>query len=146
MAYKDVRELVPSLWDGRKIDFAIHMGLAAGREFYSVERRGHRDGYSMKDVDDKLLDDNARREHEKENWIWDGVPAELLTSCDIDDVWKRWRVAMPVCVTPHVAAYRELSGNRKPMSEFPKMQADICAISYTSLVWPISPRRMRKDV
>lgn len=101
MAYKEVRELVPQLWDGRKIDLAVHIGMAAGRQFYSVERRGHRDGYAMKDVDDELLGDGARRAKEQENWIWHGLPHELLSDCDIDDVWKRWRLALPVCFPPH---------------------------------------------
>ncbi len=96
MAYKTVRELVPQLWDNRKIDFTVHIGMAAGRQFYSVERRGHRDGYVMKDVDNRLLGDGTRRAKEKEDWIWHSLPEELLTSCDIDDVWKRWRAALPV--------------------------------------------------
>jgi pyroglutamyl-peptidase len=100
VAYKEVRELVPQLWDGKKIDFAIHIGMAAGRHFYSIERRGHRDGYAMKDVDNELLEDSARRAKEKENWIWHGLPHELLSSFDVDDVWKRWRLAMPVGFPP----------------------------------------------
>ena len=97
VAYKTVRELVPKLWEGRKIDYAIHIGMASGRKFYSVERRGHRDGYGMRDVDNEFLGDDERRKEEGENWIWDGLPGELLTVADIDDVWRRWRIALPVC-------------------------------------------------
>ena len=96
VAYKSVRELVPTLWEGRKIDFAIHIGMASGRKFYSVERRGHRDGYNMKDVDNELLGDAERRRVEGEKWIWHGMPEELLSVVDVDDVWKRWRAALPV--------------------------------------------------
>ena len=92
-----MRELVPKLWEGRKIDYAIHIGMASGRKFYSVERRGHRDGYGMRDVDNEFLGDDERRKEEGENWIWDGLPEELLTVADIDDVWRRWRIALPVC-------------------------------------------------
>ncbi|KAI6717251.1 hypothetical protein PZA11_005426 [Diplocarpon coronariae] len=95
VAYKEVRELVPRLWEGRKIDYAIHIGMASGRKFYSVERRGHRDGYSMKDVDHKLLGDAERRKLEGDDWIWNGMPEELLSSVDVDDVWNRWRSALP---------------------------------------------------
>jgi len=95
VAYKTVRELVPKLWEGRKIDYAIHIGMASGRKFYSVERRGHRDGYGMRDVDNELLRDDERRKEEGKNWIWDGLPQELLTAADIDDVWRRWRIALP---------------------------------------------------
>jgi pyrrolidone-carboxylate peptidase len=98
VAYKEVRELVPKLWDGgRKIDFMIHIGMASGRRFYSVERRGHRDGYYMKDVDDKFLDDlyYLKRTRDPKDWIWNDVPEELTTAADIDDVWRRWRLSLP---------------------------------------------------
>ncbi|KAG4431005.1 hypothetical protein IFR05_013513 [Cadophora sp. M221] len=95
VAYKSVRELVPTLWEGRKIDFAIHIGMASGRRFYSVERRAHRDGYNMKDVDEELLRDGERRRLEGEGWVWSGLPEELVSVVDVDDVWKRWRAALP---------------------------------------------------
>ena len=84
------------MWDGRKIDYAVHIGMASGRRFYSVERRGHRDGYGMEDVDKALLGDNARKKIEGDKWIWNGLPEELLSAADIDDVWRRWRIALPV--------------------------------------------------
>ncbi|KAH8771478.1 hypothetical protein BGZ57DRAFT_896202 [Hyaloscypha finlandica] len=95
VAYKTVRELVPKLWEGRKIDYAVHIGMASGRRFYSVERRAHRDGYGMEDVDNELLGDHARKNIEGEEWIWHGLPEKLLTAVDVDDVWRRWRIAMP---------------------------------------------------
>ncbi|TVY83506.1 Pyroglutamyl-peptidase [Lachnellula suecica] len=95
VSYKVCRELVPSLWEGRKIDYAIHIGMASGRKFYSVERRGHKDGYLMRDVDNEFLADAERRKEEQEKWIWDGLPEELLSSLNIDDVWRRWRTALP---------------------------------------------------
>jgi pyroglutamyl-peptidase len=88
--------LVPKLWEERKIDFTLHIGMASGRRYYSVERRGHRDGYNMKDVDNLLLNDEERRLEEGKDWIWDGLPNELLTSTDVDDIWRRWRTALPV--------------------------------------------------
>ncbi|TVY27915.1 Pyroglutamyl-peptidase [Lachnellula hyalina] len=95
VSYKVVRELVPTLWQGRKIDYAIHIGMASGRKFYSVERRGHRTGYMMRDVDNEFLGDAERRKEEQEKWIWHGLPEELLSSVDVDDVWRRWRTALP---------------------------------------------------
>jgi len=95
VSYKVVRELVPTLWQGRKIDYAIHIGMASGRKFYSVERRGHRNGYMMRDVDNEFLGDAERRKQEQEKWIWHGLPEELLSSVDVDDVWRRWRTALP---------------------------------------------------
>ncbi|KAH6675745.1 putative pyroglutamyl peptidase type I [Halenospora varia] len=95
VSYTTVRELVPKLWEGHKIDYAVHIGMASGRRFYSVERRGHRDGYNALDVDGNLLRDDWRRREEGDKWIWHGLPEELLTSVAIDDVWRRWRNALP---------------------------------------------------
>lgn len=105
----------------------IHIGMASGRKWYSVERRGHRDGYVLKDVDGEICEDEARKgkevngekykavpgnteekrtegeklgvqdlEVEKEKWIWEGLPKEIETDIDVDEVWKRWRIALPV--------------------------------------------------
>ncbi|CAG8959079.1 hypothetical protein HYFRA_00012860 [Hymenoscyphus fraxineus] len=96
VCYPVVRELVPKLWEeSKKIDYAIHIGMASGRRFYSVERRAHRDGYFNKDVDNELLGDVERREKQGDRWIWSGMPEELLTSVDVVDVWRRWRGALP---------------------------------------------------
>jgi pyroglutamyl-peptidase len=108
--------------------------MAAGRQFYSVERRGHRDGYTMTDVDNELLNDGARRAREKEDWVWHGLPEELLSSCDIDDIWKRWRLAMPVCLPRISWTLKDLMSSRIQMFGCPKMLDATCAISYTSRV------------
>ncbi|KAK5658769.1 hypothetical protein OQA88_1580 [Cercophora sp. LCS_1] len=90
VSYSTVRALVPQLWS-RKIDYAIHIGMAGPRLFYSIERRGHRDGYAMKDVDGQFLNDQERRIKEGENWIWAGLPTELETDLVLDDVLVRWK-------------------------------------------------------
>jgi len=81
--------------------------MASGRKFYSVERRGHRTGYMMRDVDNEFLGDTERRKEEQEKWIWHGLPEELLSSVDVDDVWRRWRTALPVC---SASSFRILRG------------------------------------
>ncbi|KAK0746184.1 hypothetical protein B0T18DRAFT_327066 [Schizothecium vesticola] len=78
-----------------KIDFAIHIGMAGPTPHYSIERRGHRDGYAMKDVCGDFLKDQPRRVREGKDWVWDGVPAELLTDLDLDDVLARWQANSP---------------------------------------------------
>ncbi|KAF4628397.1 hypothetical protein G7Y89_g9758 [Cudoniella acicularis] len=95
VSYKVVRDLVPKLWEGQTIDYAVHIGMASGRKFYSVERGGHRTGYNARDVDGELLGDEERRAQEGDKWIWSGLPDELLTSVALDDVWRRWRTALP---------------------------------------------------
>jgi pyroglutamyl-peptidase len=78
----------------------IHIGMAGGRGFYSVERRGHRDGYMMGDVDGIVLGDERGRHEDGngdgEKWVWEGCPEELETGVDLDDVWRRWRTSLPV--------------------------------------------------
>ncbi|KAF7514525.1 hypothetical protein G7054_g15237 [Neopestalotiopsis clavispora] len=119
VSYDTVRELVPRLWDqedcrdddeevvveaageetsswssrnrgGGGYDLALHIGMAGPPVRYSIERRGHRDGYRHRDVDGKYLEDDKRREREGDDWIWHGVPEELLTDLDIEDIYKRW--------------------------------------------------------
>ncbi|OTB03100.1 hypothetical protein M426DRAFT_187521 [Hypoxylon sp. CI-4A] len=89
--YEVVRDLVPKLWDDatRKVDYVVHVGMAGPQHVYSIERRGHRDGYDKKDVDGQLLGDEQRRKREGDGWICD-VPAELVTDLDIDKIYQRW--------------------------------------------------------
>ncbi|KAI0443315.1 hypothetical protein F4803DRAFT_550245 [Xylaria telfairii] len=91
-SYEYTRDLVPKLWDDaeRKIDYAVHIGMAGPQLVYQIERRGHRDGYSVADVDGKFLDDEKRHAEQGDRWIWHGVPPELLSDFDIDDVHRRW--------------------------------------------------------
>lgn len=72
----------------------LHIGMASGRRFYSIERRGHRQGYRMGDVDGIVLGDEAESSKAKgEKWCWEDCPKELLSSVDVDDTFRRWRVA-----------------------------------------------------
>lgn len=72
--------------------------MAGPRRFYSIERRGHRDGYVMQDVDGQFLrDDDARRLREGQGWVWEGLPAELVSAFDVEDVLGRWKGHSPVC-------------------------------------------------
>ncbi|WYZ34562.1 hypothetical protein EsH8_I_000838 [Colletotrichum jinshuiense] len=96
--YQTVRALVPQLWDPAthpRIDAAVHIGMAGPRLFYSVERRGHRDGYTFPDVDGNRLDDEDRRKEEGDDWVWHGMPHEIETNLDLDDVLARWKTHSP---------------------------------------------------
>lgn len=100
--YETVRELIPRLWDqeqqshGKKYDVVIHIGMAGPRPMYQIERRGHRDGYKSRDVDGKLLgDEDAEGAHE-DGWFWEGMPEELTTELDVEDILKRWKQHSPV--------------------------------------------------
>lgn len=92
--YKVVRDLVPSFWDsyqGHEIDMAIHIGMAGPRPFYQIERRAHRRGYKSLDVDNELLEDGPEGRPHDEDWIWYGLPDDILTDMDVDDVYQRWQ-------------------------------------------------------
>ncbi|KAH6619583.1 hypothetical protein B0J18DRAFT_492373 [Chaetomium sp. MPI-SDFR-AT-0129] len=127
VSYPTVRALIPDLWDldGKvhggdrpKIDLAVHVGMAGPRLFYSLERRGHREGYRMPDVDGGVLGDDGGyqdghgdeggdqgegvekkgeggKEGEKGKWIWEGMPEELETAVDVGDVLGRWKGHSP---------------------------------------------------
>ncbi|KAH8814913.1 putative pyroglutamyl peptidase type I [Xylogone sp. PMI_703] len=97
VAYKNVRELVPNLWEraaGPKLDLVLHIGMASGRTYYSAERRAHRDGYAMRDVDGELLGDEDKV---GEEFYWHGLPHELKTTLDVDEVWRTWKKSLPDC-------------------------------------------------
>ena len=96
MKYETVRALVPTFWDGADYDLAVHIGMAGPQAVYSLERRAHRDGYALRDVDGDFLDDEITREIERERWVWHGVPSELETDIDVDDVYRRWVERSPV--------------------------------------------------
>lgn len=98
--YQTVRGLVPQLWQldetKSRIDAVIHIGMAGPAPTYSLERRGHRDGYALKDVDGELLKDQDRRLKEGKDWVWHGMPKEIETDLDLDDILDRWTRHSPV--------------------------------------------------
>jgi pyroglutamyl-peptidase len=105
VAYRVVRPLVPELWagatlpgapPGRGFDAVIHLGMAGPRQFYCIERLGHRDGYYMADVRGEKLEDEDRRKREGDDWVWAGCPPELETDLDTEDVLRRWMMFSPV--------------------------------------------------
>lgn len=98
--YKFVRQLVPRLWDeerqnGGRYDAVIHIGMAGPRDVYRIERRGHRDGYKSKDVDGEKLGDQDEEGVHEEGWYWEGMPEELQTELDVDDILQRWQSHSP---------------------------------------------------
>jgi len=120
--YEVVRGLVPRLWSGeatpgplptseppRRIDYAIHIGMAGPALHYCLEQRGDRDGYALPDVDRQLLGDEKRHEELGEDWIWHNVPHELDTDIDVEDVMRRWKAHSPVSCLTHLTPSQSLS-------------------------------------
>jgi pyroglutamyl-peptidase len=101
VCYTTVRDLVPKLWDGTgdevpKIDIAVHIGMAGPKPVYQLERRAHRDGYVLKDVDGNLLGDDERAVREGKDWVWFGCPKEIDSEVDVEGVFDRWKGLSPV--------------------------------------------------
>ena len=59
--------------------------MAGGRDCYSLETRGHRDNYRIKDVDDS---DGLRWGEER--WKRERIPEVLYVGWDESDVLRRW--------------------------------------------------------
>lgn len=130
VSYQRVRELVPSFWDagdaaapylsreGRTPDVAVHIGMAGPRPFYQIERRGHRQGYTSRDVDGRMLEDEEPAGHGS-GWLWYGCPEELETELDMVDVLKRWKGLSPVSIS------RRLFFSSLADSDIPKSDMDL---------------------
>ena len=66
-------------------DIVLNIGLAPGRNFYTLETRAHRDGYNKRDEDGKTLEGDTFWRIELR------APERLHTSFDAEDVWRRWK-------------------------------------------------------
>lgn len=93
VAYANVVDLIPRLLPPHnplypRPDIVLHIGLAAGRNFYTLERGAHGRGYgAIPDVDgDRFPDDVADAKFPPELF-----PPVLTTSLDAGDVLGRWR-------------------------------------------------------
>ncbi|KAM0718281.1 hypothetical protein Q7P37_006613 [Cladosporium fusiforme] len=87
VSYKDVRALVPALLTSYvdSIDLVLHIGMASGRAHYSLERLGHRDGYSRSpDVDGERLSPDAGTRD------FGDCKHLLTTTLDYDEVFAGW--------------------------------------------------------
>ncbi|KAF3768996.1 hypothetical protein M406DRAFT_43866 [Cryphonectria parasitica EP155] len=96
VTYSAVRALIPRLWRPEftgvpRIDFVLHIGMASIRPQYVLESLGHRDGYRLADLDNRLpIQDPAR-----DDWPWQGIPSQLVTELDVDGVMDRWEKHLP---------------------------------------------------
>lgn len=85
MAYATVATLVPNLIATHTPDYIFHIGMAGGRDHYTLETIAHRDNYKIKDIDDR--DGWKDGEHA---WKKESVPESLRIGWDEIDVLKRW--------------------------------------------------------
>lgn len=68
-----------------RFDFVLHIGMAAPRQYYTMETCAHRDGYISRDeIGESMERDTFWRDEYK-------APEMLRPGFDIDDVWRRWK-------------------------------------------------------
>ncbi|KAG8853286.1 hypothetical protein FRB96_008371 [Tulasnella sp. 330] len=85
VSWSAVREIVPKL-HAQNYDIMLHIGLAAGRTYFTMERLAYRDRFDQKtDVD------GAKIPAEEVEKLWEGVPTTLRPTFRCDDVWRRWK-------------------------------------------------------
>lgn len=88
VAYHTVTTLIPKLLQRNdpKPDIILHLGLAAGRHYYSLERQSCRGPYTKKrDVDGHVCSP------EENKAMWGTCPNVLKPTFNCDDVWHRWQ-------------------------------------------------------
>ncbi|KAF1938049.1 peptidase C15, pyroglutamyl peptidase I-like protein [Clathrospora elynae] len=96
VAYKTVLTLVPNLLPPANPlcpapDIILHIGLAAGRNYFAIEQGSHGRGYGkIPDVDGQRFDDDAA----ESAFPASKFPEELTTSFNISDVLARWKVGL----------------------------------------------------
>lgn len=88
VCYEQVLELAPVLHESYAgtVDLVLHLGMASGRDYYTAELHGHRDGYTKhKDLEGKTLPADYGLVH------FSDCPPLLTTSLDFDEVVGRWK-------------------------------------------------------
>ncbi|KAK5106706.1 hypothetical protein LTS08_000827 [Lithohypha guttulata] len=70
---------------GINFDYILHIGLASGRDSYTLETQAHRDGYVISDVDDQT----GYLAGEK-IWKQTNIPTQLDVGWETGDVLRRW--------------------------------------------------------
>ncbi|KAK2754661.1 hypothetical protein FQN54_006794 [Arachnomyces sp. PD_36] len=115
VSYSAVRNAVPALLnsyaqthDGKRPDIIIHIGVAAQRQFYSVETLAHRDGYTMADVDGRVgFDDGERR------WKGDSLP-DILRPGPVSDTKSNVDTPTTLATTTRSATETLSTGEPSP--------------------------------
>jgi pyroglutamyl-peptidase len=88
VAYKAVLEWQQQWMSSQDYDIVLHIGLAAGRKFFTLERQSMREPYWQKeDVTGQVFS----REATEKLWPASNFPAVLKPTFDSQDVWLRWR-------------------------------------------------------
>jgi pyroglutamyl-peptidase len=86
VAYQTVIEAVPKFLtcESPKYDIILHMGLAAGRKHFTLERQSCRDGYTGRDVDGCYFPKSDA------TTLFSHCPEVLKPTFDSADLGRRW--------------------------------------------------------
>jgi pyrrolidone-carboxylate peptidase len=96
VAYDHVLSVLPTILPSEKRkspspEIVLHIGLAAGRQFFALEQGSHAKGYfQIPDVDGQRFSDASA----EEKFPSSNFPSALETSFDTADVLKRWRAGL----------------------------------------------------
>jgi pyrrolidone-carboxylate peptidase len=92
-------------------DIILHIGLAAGRKFFTLEKGTHGRGYgNIPDVDgERFTDDAAEKLFPRAEY-----PRVLKTSFDVDDVLVRWRANLDHTITPQTSSLEQPVKDGRP--------------------------------
>lgn len=86
VSYASVFQLIPEVISALPpIDYILHIGMAAGRKYYSLESLAHRDGYEIMDIDGYIPIE------EEEYWRRMEYPEVLKPDLDVEKILGRWR-------------------------------------------------------
>ncbi|KAK7557201.1 hypothetical protein JOL62DRAFT_503796 [Phyllosticta paracitricarpa] len=114
VAYHPTATLVPTILAAQNPDLVLHLGLAAGRNYFALERSSVRIGYGRnKDVlGQRWADFDSDRQwpsHLKAFTEGDGklcsYPDRLATSLPFEDIWRRWRALVEVRPSDDVGSF-----------------------------------------
>ncbi|KAL8675070.1 MAG: hypothetical protein Q9168_000553 [Polycauliona sp. 1 TL-2023] len=85
LVFDDLLVADPAAEDKPRFDYILHIGMAAPREYFTMETRAHRDRYLGKDASGETVEgDTLWRDEYK-------APDILKPGFDTEDVWRRWK-------------------------------------------------------
>lgn len=109
VAYHTVTSLIPAILPPNspmypKPDIVLHIGLAAGRQFYTFEKGAHRRGYgAIPDVDEERFEDGDA----EKRWPNNLYPEKLETGFEVNDVLERWKSFLGYASSSRINGYIE---------------------------------------
>ncbi|KAF2202528.1 peptidase C15, pyroglutamyl peptidase I-like protein, partial [Delitschia confertaspora ATCC 74209] len=150
VSYHKMHALLPSLYEQYDPDIVIHLGLAAERHYFAMEKSAKRDGYH--DVPDEDRRVWTRGEGKK---FWGKEKERLETDLDLDsavNTWKSSVAGMRHSLPPSSAsnASQTASASASEMQVDVKQSDDVgsyvCGFLYFGSLLEMEKRKKKRDV